>query len=295
MEIVFSDSAKGSLKLAQRYDEKHFWTDGPTAHIGKRPSEEELRRMWAGAPLTGSTGDVAGLSFMLDVGDISGDIIGEQRTEAIFWLWGFAFDSREDRAFQEFFQNSVNDLQKAKRAAKQGEGLRVWCSATPASECGLRHLMWEIRGCDCPVSVVELPRYWKEESSLITYVDWNEVQPGRFYQFLKLERAVELEERHVLAAEWRELVSENAPLRAVINGRLTSVGEDFYDPLLRACMTDEPMHMGRLIGNVLGKYSVGVSDSWYARRIRAMIESGELKVIDAGDGSHPYSATIQRA
>lgn len=31
------------------------------------------------------------------------------------------------------------------------------------------------------------------------------------------------------ALEWTDLVNENSPLRAVINGKLIGVPEDFYD------------------------------------------------------------------
>lgn len=293
IEVVFSDSAKGALKLAQRYDENQFAKDGPTAYIGDWKPTEALLRMWRGKPLGGNPEDVAGLSFMLDMGDISGDLTGEKRAEELYRLWGFAFDNQEEGAFYEMFQSSVHDLLRVKAAAASGEKLRVWCDDTPASVCGLRHLMWEIRECDCELCVVELPRYLEEDGTL-TFSGWHEVMPGHFYQFAPQERALRSFERRRLELEWRSAAKENAPLRVVINGRLTSVDEDFYDPLLRACMTEEPMTMGRLIGKVLGKHPVGVSDSWYARRIRAMIDSGELKVVDAGDGSHPYSMQIQK-
>jgi len=37
--------------------------------------------------------------------------------------------------------------------------------------------------------------------------------------------------------------------------------------------------MARLIGNILGKYPLGISDRWYAKRINKMIEQGELVVV----------------
>ena len=39
----------------------------------------------------------------------------------------------------------------------------------------------------------------------------------------------------------------------------------------------------RLIGNLLLKYPLGISDSWYMNRIKHMIETGEIKVVKEAD------------
>ena len=291
-EIVFSDSAKGSLKFAQRYSAEEMLRDGPTSIIGKKPSDEEFCRMWTGEALGGNPQDVLGLSFFLDMGDISENVTGALRAEAIRKLWG---DWMPETEFQKFLQSCSDDLEKAKTAAQNGEKIRIWTSAAPASACGLRHILWEIRACDCPVGVIELPKLWEnDEGSVTSYTDWNEVQPGHFSRFLPLERELSLGERRVLAGEWRDAMQENAPLRAMINGRLLGVPADFYDHLLRRCMPQGPFRMARLVGETLAYYPVGIGDGWYALRIRELIDSGELEVVDPGDSEHPYSMTLCR-
>lgn len=286
-EIVFSDSAKGSLKLAQRYDAEQMMSDGPTSFIGEPPTQDELRRMWDGQPVGGNTQDVLGLSFSLDVGDIAGAADGEKRMETLRLLWG---EGAPEEALVGFMKSCADDLMAAKEAAARGEKLRVWVSDAPSSACGLRHLLWEIRRCECEVSVVELPRYVQQyDGTLQRFSDWAEMSPGRFARFLPLERTLGSMERRVLAQEWADAVEKNAPLRAMVNGCLLSVGEDFYDPMLISCMTGGEMHMGRLLGETLSRYPIGVGDGWYAQRIRKMIACGMLKVTDTGDGRHPYS------
>ncbi len=260
-EIVFSESAKGGLKFAQRYDEREM-RRGAMSWIGRKPSQEELDRMWAGKAVGGDPADVLGVALGLDIGDVSA-------------------------------ARSSQDLERAKIAAGQGEKLRIWTSGMPGDACGLRHLLWEIRGCDCEVSVIELPGYWQDGDCVIRYSGWGDVLHGKFYQFLSLERKLSLGERRALAAEWADAVAENAPLRAVVNGKLMGVGADFYDFALEKCMPEGPFHMGRLIADVLGKYPLGVGDEWYARRIEGMIGRGELRVVDPG-GDHPYSRTLER-
>jgi hypothetical protein len=76
-----------------------------------------------------------------------------------------------------------------------------------------------------------------------------------------------------------ELVSEDAPLRAVINGRLMSVPADFYDYTLRAHFPDGVFTVAQAIGRALGMSQLGISDWWYAQRMRRMTESGELEAV----------------
>jgi hypothetical protein len=58
----------------------------------------------------------------------------------------------------------------------------------------------------------------------------------------------------------------------VINGRLTSVPENFYDFIITNNLPDNDFILARFIGKLLGEYRLGISDSWYAFRINKMIE-----------------------
>ena len=68
-------------------------------------------------------------------------------------------------------------------------------------------------------------------------------------------------------------------MRAVVNGRVIGVLDDFYDHIIRKEIPDGEFAMAHLIGNILGKYPLGIGDWWYAKRINRMIELGELIVI----------------
>lgn len=52
--------------------------------------------------------------------------------------------------------------------------------------------------------------------------------------------------------------------------------------------------MSRLIGNILGKYPLGVSDGWYALRINKMIEENILKVVSDNSISHPDQKVLKK-
>lgn len=92
------------------------------------------------------------------------------------------------------------------------------------------------------------------------------------------------------AAFWQELKEDNSPLRAVINGRVTGVPEDFYNFLIWKNITQKPVKQARLIGDILGKNQLSVGDWWYAKRIQTFIEQGKIKIIE--DSKNRYARMI---
>ena len=129
---------------------------------------------------------------------------------------------------------------------------------------------------------------------MVEYSHWGEVSAGEFYQFLSLEKQVTQTEKRIISDRWNDLMLENAPLRAIINGKLTSVPENFYDFIIANNLPDNDFIMARFIGKLLGEYRIGISDSWYAYRIHKMIEENKLIVIENKDISHPYGKVLRK-
>ena len=176
------------------------------------------------------------------------------------------------------------ELQRMKQFAKQGESFRIWYSNKPYSLCGLCHAVSVLRKYECAISVVRLPDYVREEeNTTVRYSSWGEVDAGQFYRFLPLEKELSEHEQKVFASRWDELKEEDAPLRVLINGCLVGVKEDFYDFLIRRELPEGEIIQARLIGNLLLKYPLGISDSWYRNRINHMIETGEIEVVKEAD------------
>ena len=87
------------------------------------------------------------------------------------------------------------------------------------------------------------------------------------------------------------MTEENSPLRAVINGRLIGVPEDFYDFIIKKELPrDKMVHISFVIGTILGKYRLGVGDYWFAKRLNRMIENGEVQMVEKAEDY--YSSTI---
>lgn len=154
--------------------------------------------------------------LLLDIGDISGEIDGNERQNVFRKVWGrFGFDNKEQ---EQFFQDQRKDMEKLLSAAKDGIPIRIWKSSAPYSACGFYYVCHLLRNIDCNISVVSLPEYYPiSENETVEYSHWGEVDAGKFYQFLPFEKQLTNIEKRIISDRWHGLMEENAPLRAIIN------------------------------------------------------------------------------
>ncbi len=291
LEVVFSDSEKGSMKAAKNYDAKTM-LGGAIGYFGKKPTKSELEKQFEGQAVGGFQ-DVVNIGFSLDIGDISGEIDGNERQNVFRKLWGrFDFDNKEQ---EQFFQNQRKDMEKLLSAAKDGMPIRIWKSNVPYSTCGFHYVCHLLRNIDCNISVVSLPEYNPiSENEIEEYSHWGEVEASKFYQLLYLEKQLTKIEKRIISGHGHGLMEENAPLRAILNGKITSVPENFYDFIIMKNLPDSDFFMARFIGKLLGEYRLGISDSWYALRIDKMIEEKKLIVVENKNPSHPYGKVLRK-
>ena len=120
-----------------------------------------------------------------------------------------------------------------------------------------------------------------------------EVEPELFGRFLSREEPLPPVMLGAMAHRWEVLRQENAPLRAVVNGRVRSVGEDFYDEMIRRHLPEGQTKIANIIGEVLGREKPGIGDVWLAERIRQMLSTGELRMLRE-DRERFYRSVVER-
>ncbi|MDY4104090.1 MAG: DUF3658 domain-containing protein [Oscillospiraceae bacterium] len=176
------------------------------------------------------------------------------------------------------------------------EPVRIWTDRTPASQCALRFAACLLTGTpDRAVLQLILPDWEaRPDDMILEHGSWGDLAPEELAAHLS--EAVELPPLRVrmLAGEWRTLADENAPLRAMVNGRLISVEAGFYDPLILRELPEGPVQVANLIGNVLGRQRPGVDDRLLAGRIRAMLDAGALRMVRE-DPDRFYASVVERA
>lgn len=292
IEVLFGESEAGSMKAAKS-TVITAKIDGPTAvwTVGKRkPPKREL-----GEWIQGTSEEVICLGFLLDVGDIREPADGEYRRKLLFSMYAgdaWGMDSQDKEELGKLGEVYAGELGRLKDFLEAGETVRIWYSDAPYSLCGLYWLSGILVNYKNPIRAVKLPGYRVTGNQVISYQNWGEVAAEEFAWFLRYERELPPEELRLYRTMWNELKEENGPLRAVINGRLVSVQEDFYDFLIEKMLPEKPVKEARLIGDLLGHYPLSVGDWWYAKRIDAWIRQGRIRVVQ--DSERKYNRMLCR-
>ena len=181
-----------------------------------------------------------------------------------------------------------------------GEEVRIWYSYNPDELCGMYWLMKQLRPLNCQTTIylVKLPTWeYGKENAMTSKISWGEVSPSEWGNYITLQEKAEPVFLSACAMKWNQLQNENAPLRAMLNGKLQSVSEDIYDSFILREIAEQPeqFKMAIVIGNVLGKYQLGISDVWISNRIDKMLEDGVLEIIqDAPKGETNYRRILRK-
>lgn len=266
IEVLFDESEAASMKAAKS-TVISIKTDGPTSIFtaGKKQPPPRKSSGW----IEGTSADVICLGFQLDIGNIKEELDMELHQQS----------SRFEK-----------ELHRLLHFLEEGEPIRIWYSEAPYSLCGFYHLCSILCDYENEVCVVKLPEYRVHTDTIITPQGWGDVAADEFAGYLPHEHLLSHNEQRRFAQLWNELRTDNSPLRAVINGRLCGVPESFYDFLIWRHLTTEPVKEARLIGNLLGTYQLGISDTWYAKMIDAFIAEGKIEVLE--DYENKYARVI---
>lgn len=111
----------------------------------------------------------------------------------------------------------------------------------------------------------------------------NEVSPNLIPHFYKQRRQLTETEQGQLLSGWKRLQEENAPLRAMVDGRVQSVPADFYDEAILSGITEAEMPAAHAVGRAMGELDMKtgnrVGDMFIFARIRALAQAGKIQIV----------------
>ena len=179
--------------------------------------------------------------------------------------------------------------------------LRIWSSDAPQEKCGLYWLVAQLEPLgweNLDVSLVELPAFLgREDGVVVQYRAWGEVCPEEWSRWKTAGVRLPSLLLRAMADRWKELRRENAPLRAVLNGRLVSAPETLYDFFLFQEIAAQPEEFREeeVIGRVLGVTQMPISDEFLALRMEQMIRDGLLEAVtQPGPGEASYRRVLRK-
>lgn len=224
-------------------------------------------------------GNVESLWLELDIGDISALPDLSCRKSIMRSILRGPEDTDDEPSFAALWDSHQTALARVTEAAQTGEPVRIWYSDAPFEACGFHFAASLLAESPGSVTVVKLPLFFEEGNTIRVHDSLASVDAEQLAALLPLEQPMSATLRRTAAHRWHELLRENAPLRATVNGRLISVPAEFYDHVLRRHLPDGEFAAVRAIGNAMAFGELGVRDWWYAQRLRAMINGGELEVV----------------
>ena len=292
IEVLFGESEAAAMKVAKNKIVVGT-VDGPTSVwiAGKKRPPQRTFTGW----IEGTPEEVICLGFLMDIGDIKEPMESAYRKELIYSMYAqnqWKQDEEIEKELKKAGDVYIQELQCLIHFLDQGESIRIWYSDAPYSRCGLYSLCQILKGYENEISVVKLPEYVVRDGAIVSCQSWSEVSAEEFAGFLPFEKNFSKEEIRMCDLIWSDLVEENSPLRAVINGKVLSVPEDFYDFLIWKWLKDVPVKEARLIGNIIGHSQLGVGDWWYARRIEYYIKQGKIRVVEDCENQYARMITV---
>lgn len=319
IEVVFSNSAECSLRLAQTIGK------GPYRHgcVGfafegnRKPSRirqwlmtrqyhRRQKQAWERAVvLPGSGSDVFAFPLGLSMGDITPEHFWENREafleqNALLDLPPDASEQAKQKA-QAHLETIRENLDQLCARVKSGEPMRIWIGTSADDRCVLAWLaaQMEDRGCTCSkVYVNQLPeKYDFPQGGAVSWNDWGEMKPEE-WGILDRELRREAPDDFLpeQASLWHRLQQEHTALRTMENGVIRSVPADYYDDLIREEIARQPeeFHEAHVIGALVGT-QLRMPDSWFAQRIELMIEAGTLQITwEETPGSRSYRRRLKK-
>ena len=206
IEIVFGESACGSLKIAQTYGKGKYRGSAVSVFMrhedGSVPSSDEMKEAqiqaqeqehiaWENAiPLGGKSSDVYCFDMALSVGDISDNGIGEQRKNVLKKMLSVWFVEDLDYQVEEKIQKIKTTLSSVIERYVAGEEVRIWYSYNPDELCGMYWLMKQLRPLNCQTTIylVKLPAWeYGKENTMTSKIAWGEVSPGEWGKYITLQ------------------------------------------------------------------------------------------------------------
>ena len=289
-EIVFSESAEGSLKWAQTYG-KGKWAPSSIGMIGSnlsaaeadealREAERREQASWEQAvPLGGSPADVFSFPLVHSIGDISEEGIGQKRLETLQKLFGYSSETEGHKTAERICRNAVRDFQTVRTRLTEGGQVRIWYSDQPDEMCGMYWFLAQLEQQRMPAGRIVLVSP-EDRNSELCHLGWGAAEHGEWGKHLSSQKNISQEFLTDIACRWKKLQDERAALRAVVDGKLCSVPEDFYDPFIQKELDaqEEMFPETSLMGSVLARHRLGISNEWIFLRIQKMVESGRLSV-----------------
>ncbi|MFB9328547.1 DUF3658 domain-containing protein [Paenibacillus aurantiacus] len=180
----------------------------------------------------------------------------------------------------EYFRDGVEWRSWPQRLADRR--VVVWAAGNAREQIGLRRLTAHIPE-SADVRVIDAPsRIFERTNGAILHTHTGEVPLGELGDLVEQGQALTTEQQSEYAADWQRLIREAGELRVIVEGRIQSVPEDYWDEMILQAAISVASTKGRmytaasLVGQFIGLSDQRLNDSFLFARVRHLVERGKL-------------------
>ena len=218
------------------------------------------------------------IGYALDIGDIHKNNLIFGRKKEFLRLELLKYD---DGQLERIFDEQRKDANLLLKTIKAGGDIRIWRSGEPHNICAFAFLCDIMYRYKINAYCINLPS---------EYPSWSLIESDTYSDMLPKTYLLNRDEIKAYRNIWRQLRKENAPLRTIVNGKITSVSDDFYDFVIEKNIPLKEITVGEILGNILRGNNIKVPLNWIFLRIKAMIVSGKIEIVSKCE--HDPLATI---
>lgn len=221
----------------------------------------------------------------LDIGDISIDSTSIQRNHQLLELLESSSDNPEYiKHFHDEWREYTICFNKLEEAINTAEDIFIWYNCTPSSICGMYYITNFFLNRKNTINIIKLPTYQIKKSVMTYCYNWED------YSFKDVDTDLFVRERTIklpvevvkeISTQWKKLVIENTILRVIINEKVISVDETFYDFLIMPQFTLHERKIIDIIADIIHE-GLSIPQWWIERRIYYFIQNGTTVICNRG-------------
>ncbi len=276
IEIVFSGTAYGGLRVAtSSHPEniKHIKQEANDFGNGVAPKAMETPE------------GILSFEFYWDLGYLDKPEDSEYRMKlpASLYYWHHVrFHPEDEDELLSGGEQNIKALKALRLLAEKGKSFRIWYSSNAMEMAGFYYICNILKDYDVEVYAVELPGLISIGDKPKQNCSWGMAHSYEFGYLVENQRILSEKEIAYIASLWRELVDENAPLRAVISNRLVSVPADFYDSIIMNCFDGYTIRENEWVSEIMSMF-LGLDCGFVEHRIWEMGKAGAITLIKDGE------------
>lgn len=221
------------------------------------------------------------ISFQLDLGHgyLTDDIIVRQarmHAENLRCFFAQISDEEIENKYQQGLEHTYSKLMTLEKHLKNEESIRLWIGNIANDRCCLYWLCDYMSNYSNNIFVVICPEFEPDEKNgeLHEMQSWASCNNADlFCAFSSKAHLLCSEEKALFITLWKTAVSENMPLRVLINNKIVSTTEDFFDRAILSFIDEKPKAQSEIMGKVLSKLKI-YNVNFIVQRIEVLLKKG---------------------